>query len=117
MADIEKNEGSFWDYQGRKIPVDADGHLTNLADWSEELALAIADTEGIEMTDAHWEIVNFIRGYYEQFHVLLAIKPLMSEIANKFGPGKGNTKYLYRLFADKPTRLANKIGGLPRPVG
>ncbi len=117
MAAIEKDEGSFLHYKGREIPVDADGHLVNLDDWSEELALAIADAEGIEMTDAHWEIVNFVRDYYKQFHVLLAIKTLVSEIAKKFGPGKGNTKYLYKLFSDRPTRRANKIGGLPRPVG
>jgi TusE/DsrC/DsvC family sulfur relay protein len=117
MATIEKDEGSFLHYKGRKISVDADGHLVNLEDWSEELALAIADGEGIEMTDAHWEIVNCVRDYYKQFHVSLAIKQLVSEIAKKFGPGKGNTKYLYTLFSDKPTRLANKIGGLPRPIG
>ncbi len=117
MATIEKDEGSFLHYQGRKIPVDADGHLVNLDDWSEELALVIADAEGIEMTDAHWEIVNFLRDYYKQFHVSLALKTLVSEIGKKYGPGKGNTRYLYKLFCDKPTRLANKIGGLPRPVG
>ena len=117
MATAEKDEGSFFHYKGKEMPVDADGHLVNLDDWSEELALAIADAEGIEMTDAHWEIVNCVRDYYKQFHMTLAIKPLVGEIAKKFGPGKGNTKYLYKLFSDKPTRLANKIGGLPRPIG
>jgi tRNA 2-thiouridine synthesizing protein E len=117
MATTEKDEGAFIEHNGRKIPVDADGHLVNTDDWSEELALAIADAEGIEMTDAHWEIVHFVRDHYKQFHVLLAIKPMVSEVGSKLGPGKGNTKYLYQLFRDKPTRLANKIGGLPRPIG
>ncbi len=117
MEIIERDGGSFLDYDGRKIPVDADGHLVNLDDWSEALAQAIADAEGIEMTDAHWEIVNFIRDYYKHSHTLLAIKPMVNEIAKKYGPGKGSTRYLYGLFADKPTRLANKIAGLPRPIG
>ncbi len=113
----ENDEGLFLLYDGRKIQVDADGHLINSEDWSEGLALAIADAEGIEMTRAHWEIVSFLRDYYRQFRVSLALKTLVSEIGKKFGPGQGTTKYLYKLFADRPTRLANKIGGLPRPIG
>ncbi len=117
MAATGNDEGSFLHYEGRNIPVDADGHLVNTDDWSEGLALSIADAEGISMTDAHWEIVNFVRDYYRQFQTTLALKPLVAEVGKKLGPGKGSTKYLYQLFADKPTRLANKIGGLPRPMG
>ena len=117
MAASENDEGLFFQYEGREIQVDEDGHLVNVDDWSEGLALAIADAEGIEMTEAHWEIVNFVRDYYKQFHVTLALKPLLTEVGKKLGPGKGGTKYLYNLFSDKPTRLANKIGGLPRPIG
>jgi tRNA 2-thiouridine synthesizing protein E len=117
MPTNENIEGGFFQYRGKNIPVDADGHLINAGDWSEDVAQALAEAEGIEMTDAHWEIVNFIRDYYAQSHGVLALKPLINEVAKKFGPEKGSTKYLYRLFADKPTRLANKIGGLPRPIG
>lgn len=117
MAGLEKEEGSFLHFKGKNIPVDADGHLVNIDDWDEELALAIANDEGIEMTDAHWEIINFVRDHYRQFRVTLALKPLVSELRGKFGPGKGNMKYLDNLFDNRPTRLANKIGGLPRPIG
>ncbi len=117
MATDEANEGLLLHFKGRQIPLDANGHLINPGDWSEELALSIADEEGIVMTDAHWEIVNFLRDYHKQFNATLALKPLVAEVGKKFGPGKGTTKYLYNLFADKPTRLANKIGGLPRPIG
>ncbi len=117
MANTENDEGLFFQYEGRGIRVDADGHLVNLDDWSKELALVIADAEGIEMTDAHWEIVNIVRDYYKQFHASLALKQLVGEVGKKLGPGKGSTKYLYKLFADRPTRLVNKIAGLPRPIG
>ena len=117
MAANENDEGLFFLYEGRKIQLDENGHLVNADDWSEGLALAIADAEGIEMTEAHWEIVNFVRDYYRQFHMTLALKPLLTEVGKKLGPAKGSMKYLYGLFLDKPTRLANKIGGLPRPIG
>ncbi len=117
MAGDDNEEISFFDYKGRQIPLDANGHLVNTDDWSEDLALAIADAEGITMTDAHWEIINFLRDYYRQFQATLPLKPLLSEVGKKFGPGQGSTRYLYGLFADRPTRLANKIGGLPRPIG
>ncbi len=111
------DEGPVMHFEGREIPLDADGHLVNADDWSEALALVIADAEGIEMTGDHWEIVNFVRDYYKQFHTTLALKTLVSEVGKKLGPGKGSTKYLYKLFLDRPTRLAYKIGGLPRPIG
>ena len=41
MATAEKDEGSFFHYKGKEMPVDADGHLVNLDDWSEELALPL----------------------------------------------------------------------------
>jgi len=48
---------------GSEIVTDAEGYLTNHADWREEVALAIARQENIEMSDAHWEVVHFVRDF------------------------------------------------------
>lgn len=93
-----------------------DGHLENLEDWSKEVADYLAKEENIEMTDVHWEVVNFLREYYEEYSIAPMIKTLVKVITKKLGHEKGNLKYLYELFP-KGAMQANRIAGLPRPHG
>jgi tRNA 2-thiouridine synthesizing protein E len=102
---------------GKTIEVDEDGFLANLDDWSMDVAKYFAEVEGIEMTDQHWEVVNFLRDYYKQYQIAPMIKILVKEIGKKLGPDKGNTKYLYELYPGGPAKQACKIAGLPKPTG
>ncbi|MFD1803058.1 TusE/DsrC/DsvC family sulfur relay protein [Mixta tenebrionis] len=103
-------------FEGQNIARDAQGYLLNPADWSEELALLIAAEESIEMSEAHWEVVHFVRGFYMEFNTSPAVRMLVKAMAQKFGPEKGNSRYLFRLFPDGPAKQATKIAGLPKPV-
>jgi tRNA 2-thiouridine synthesizing protein E len=77
----------------------------------------IAKMEDIEMTEAHWEVVNFLRDYFKQYQIAPMIKILIKEMKKMFGPEKGNNKYLYELFPAGPAKQACKIAGLPKPTG
>jgi len=101
----------------RTLETDEEGYLVNLSDWSEEVAQAIAQAENIEMTDAHWEVVNFLRDYYNEYQIAPAVRVLTKAIGKKLGPDKGNSKYLYELFPYGPAKQACKIAGLPKPTG
>ena len=105
------------EFGGKVYDVDEEGYLQNPEDWSKELAMAIAKTEDIEMTEAQWEVVNFLRNYYKEYQIAPMIKILIKEMAKMFGPEKGNNKYLYELFPAGPAKQACKIGGLPKPTG
>ncbi len=105
------------DFKGKQIEVDEDGYLVNLDDWNEELANYLAEIEEVQMTDAHWEVVNFLRNYYKQYQIAPMIKILVKEIGKVMGPEKGNTKYLYELYPGGPAKQACKIAGLPKPTG
>ncbi|NTV79595.1 MAG: TusE/DsrC/DsvC family sulfur relay protein, partial [Clostridiales bacterium] len=37
-----------------------EGYLTNLADWNQDIAVYLAQEEKVEMSDSHWEVVNFL---------------------------------------------------------
>jgi tRNA 2-thiouridine synthesizing protein E len=102
---------------GRTLETDEEGYLVNLSDWSEEVANAIAKAENIEMTPAHWEVVNFLREYYNEYQIAPAVRVLTKAIGKKLGPDKGNSKYLYELFPYGPAKQACKIAGLPKPTG
>lgn len=102
---------------GKKLEVDEDGYLTNLDDWSREVAGEMAKGEGVEMTEAHWEVVDFLRQYYDEYKIAPMIRILTKEIGKKLGKEKGNTKYLYELYPGGPAKQACKIAGLPKPTG
>jgi len=105
------------EFQGKQYEVDEDGYLMNLDDWSKELAESIAKTEDVVMTEAHWEVVNFLRDYYQKYQIAPMIKILVKELGKTMGPSKGNTKYLYELYPGGPAKQACKIAGLPKPTG
>ncbi len=105
------------EFQGKQIEVDEDGYLTKLDDWSKELAQFMAEKDGITLSDAHWEIINFLRDYYQKYQIAPMIKILVKEVAKVMGPDKGNTKYLYELFPDGPAKQACRYAGLPKPTG
>jgi tRNA 2-thiouridine synthesizing protein E len=72
---------------------------------------------GDYMTPEHWEVVNFLRGYYNEYQIAPAIRVLVKQMKVAFGPEKGNNKYLYELFPYGPAKQACKIAGLPKPTG
>lgn len=100
----------------QQFPTDEFGYLKNLNDWSEELAVAIAAKDGVVLSEAHWEIVHFVREFYQEYKTSPAIRMLVKALAQKFGEEKGNSRYLQRLFPEGPAKQATKIAGLPKPA-
>ncbi|MDU6390260.1 MULTISPECIES: sulfurtransferase TusE [unclassified Pantoea] len=104
------------EFNGKTIEVDGEGYLKHRDDWSEALAAQIADKEGIAMSEAHWEVVRFVRAFYLEYNTSPAIRMLVKAMAQKYGEEKGNSRYLFRLFPDGPAKQATKIAGLPKPA-
>jgi tRNA 2-thiouridine synthesizing protein E len=102
---------------GKTLETDEEGYLVNLSDWTEDVANVIAKAENVEMSENHWEVVNFLREYYNEYQIAPAVRVLTKAIGKKLGPDKGNSKYLYELFPYGPAKQACKIAGLPKPTG
>lgn len=97
------------------IKLDQEGYLLNLTDWNEDVALHLAQEEGITLTEAHWEIVYLLREFYQEFEVSPAMRPLVKAVAKKLGPEKGKSMYLMTLFPGSPAKIIAKLAGLPKP--
>ena len=96
---------------GKEFEIDEDGFLQDPEGWDEEVAKALAATEDVdEMTEDHWQIVNYIRGYYLEFGTAPMIRKLCKETGFKL-------KEIYELFPTGPAKGACKIAGLPKPTG
>ncbi|ACO78987.1 dissimilatory sulfite reductase, DsrC-like protein [Azotobacter vinelandii CA] len=101
---------------GRDLALDEDGYLSDLRDWSEEVAEALARREELELSVEHWEILRLLREFHAQFQLSPATRPLVKYVALKLGPEKGNSPHLNRLFKGSPAKLAAKLAGLPKPT-
>ena len=102
---------------GKNLETDEEGYLADLSQWTEDVANALAESEGIDMSTNHWEVVKFLREYYEEYQIAPAVRVLTKAIGKKLGKDKGNSKYLYELFPYGPAKQACKIAGLPKPTG
>lgn len=105
------------DVNGKSYEVDEEGYLVDLSTWNEDVGGFLAQQEGVNMTEQHWEVVNFLRDYYNEFQIAPAVRVLTKAIGKKLGPDKGNSQYLYELFPYGPAKQACKIAGLPKPTG
>ena len=94
---------------------DREGFLRELSDWSPEVAEQIATQEQLELTAAHWEVIDLLREYYQEFDDSPAMRPLVKYCALKLGKDKGKSIYLMSLFPGSPAKIGSKIAGLPKP--
>lgn len=101
---------------GCEIKTDKQGYLLDASQWSVDLAVLLAEEEGIVMGEAHWEVVRFVREFYLQYNTSPAIRVLVKAIKESLGEEKGNSKYLHQLFPKGPAKQATKIAGLPKPA-
>ena len=102
---------------GKTYETDEEGYLTDISEWNEDVAKVLAEQENVNMTEQHWEVINFLREYYNEFQIAPAVRVLTKAIGKKLGPEKGTSQYLYDLFPYGPAKQACKIAGLPKPTG
>lgn len=98
------------------LNLDKDGFLKNLGDWNERVAAELASLDTLMLTDAHWEIIHFVRRYYRSYNLTPTNRALVNAVRQEFGPEKGNSMYLMRLFTGKPAKVLSRVAGLPRPT-
>jgi tRNA 2-thiouridine synthesizing protein E len=91
------------------------GFLVNSSDWNDQVAHQLAKLDNMELSDQHWEIILFIRSYYQQYKHLPNTRVFIKAIARILGEDKGNSRYLHRLFPDGPLKYACKFAGLSKP--
>jgi TusE/DsrC/DsvC family sulfur relay protein len=102
---------ALFEYGELKIQVDEDGFMEEPEEWSNEVAVALASTEGVtDLTEEHWKIVTYLRDYYAKFGIAPMIRKLCKETGFPL-------KKIYELFPSGPAKGACKVAGLAKPTG
>ena len=105
------------DVNGKALEVDEEGYLVNLGEWEKGVAEVMSAQDDLELTAEHWDIIDFLREYYEEYQIAPAVRVLTKAVGKKLGKEKGNSKYLYGLFPYGPGKQACRYAGLPKPTG
>jgi len=106
-----------FDFNGKTIHVYASGNLSSLEDWNEDLADVLAKKENIQLTDEHWNVINFLRKFYFQYGIAPMVKVLIKHMSEELGQDSAKRSKLYELFPGGPARQGSRIAGLPSPQG
>lgn len=99
----------------KHLALDVNGHLGHFEDWTPVVAEVLAQQESIELTQAHWEIIELAQQFYNQFDLSPSMRPFVNFVKKQLGPTQGNSIYLMRLFSSSPVVSISRISGLPRP--
>ena len=91
-----------------EVNVSEDGYLEDMTQWNEEIAKEIASEIGIELTDKHFEVINYLREKTAAKEALTIRKVGKSGIVD--------IKGLYKLFPKGPLKFSSKIAGIPKPT-
>jgi len=101
------------EFEGKTIETNANGYLDDLDDWSEALAQVMAAAEGIELTERHWDVMNYLREeYFDNHQNQPNTRTIIKAMAAKWG-AKPTQKDLYDLFPLDPSKQGARIAGLP----
>jgi tRNA 2-thiouridine synthesizing protein E len=99
---------------GKTIETTENGYLVNYTDWAEDVAAALATAEGIELTDKHWDVLNYLRDEYINNNQSQPMeRAILKDMGKKWGT-KVSSKDMYNLFPLAPSKQGTKIAGLPQ---
>lgn len=93
--------------------IDSEGYLIDPTQWDEALAETFARQENIELTPTHWDVIRFMRRYYEEHLVAPDARFAIKHLAAAFGDEARNK--LFELFPYGYVKQACKIAGMKRP--
>ena len=95
--------------------IDDEGYLVDPQDWSEELAEEFASQENIRLTEDHWDVIRFMRGFYEERQIAPDARYVIKHLAERLGTASRNK--LFAMFPYGYVKQACKIAGMKRPRG
>ena len=95
-------------YAGQTVEVNDEGYMADPSQWNKEIATEMAKEEGIELTDKHFEVLDFLRAANEKGETLTIRRVGKSGITD--------IKGLYQLFPGGPLKFSSKFAGIPKPA-
>ena len=101
------------DVNGKTIELDDNGNMTDPALWDEDVAKALAAMDNLELTQEHFDVLNYLRSEYFDNNGEQPMERMINKGMSKIWGKKVSSKDLYLLFPGAPSKQGNRIAGLP----
>lgn len=98
---------------GKSIERDDNGNLIDPTQWDEDVAKALAAEDGIELTERHFDVLNYLRSCYFDNNGEQPMERAINKGMSDIWGTKVGSKELYDLFPGAPSKQGNRIAGLP----
>lgn len=105
------------DNEGRQLQIDNEGYLVNPDNWDKAVAEQLATGEQVALENEHWQVIDFMRRYYEDHQVAADARFVIKFMAEELGMGRQARNHLFKLFPYGYVQQACKIAGMKRPRG
>ncbi len=106
-----------YEVNGKTLETTTTGYLVNPDEWNNEVGKAIAMTEGLELTQDHWDVIEYLRdAYFNHNGELPNNRAILKAMQDKWPGRKVDNKTLFDLFPGNPSKQAGKIAGLPESM-
>lgn len=103
-----------YEINGRTLDTDDEGYLLE-PDYDEAVPRAIAQAEGLELTDDHWQVIRYLHEQYREHGHTPNFRAMVKDLAQVLP--QHDSKTLYDLFPGGPAKQGVRVAGLPRPFG
>lgn len=104
---------------GKTIEANEQGYLANPDEWNEDVCKAIAERDGVELFVDHWELIWYVREYFEEKQTCPTMHTMIRDLApqktERFHNQKEYEKHIYRLFPTDAAHKVCKLAGIPMP--
>lgn len=95
---------------------DQEGYLINLDDWNIQFAETLAKEMQLTLTQDHWHIIHFVRGFYLDYHTTPTMRALIKAMRTEIDEAKLSSVYIQSLFPEGAAKQIAKLAGLPKPT-
>jgi len=101
---------------GKTIETTETGFLANTEDWTESLAQQLARQQDIDLQQAHWDVIGYLRDeYFNNGGNQPNNRTMLKDLGAKWSR-KVSSKDMYDLFPGNPSKQAGLIAGLPESM-
>jgi tRNA 2-thiouridine synthesizing protein E len=103
-----------YEVNGRTLETDEEGYLLE-ADYDDAVPAAIAQAEGVALTDDHWQVIRYLQEQYREHGHTPNYRSMVKDLAERLP--QHDSKTLYDLFPGGPAKQGVRVAGLPKPFG
>ena len=102
---------------GRTLEATETGFLVSTDDWDKEVAAGIAAAEGLELTQDHWDVIDYLReAYFDHNGEQPNNRTILKAMQERWPGRQVDNKTIFDLFPGNPSKQAGKIAGLPESM-